>query len=103
MCGERGTGLDFVEAGGHVRWGFGLCADGVEVGGDVGGSWRAGVEGDVLVAGALVDGEGDEGGGHLLLVLVGFGCFAVNGVEVENLFDRYVKTDFCRFVLWIGR
>jgi hypothetical protein len=27
----------------------------------------AGVEGDVLVAGALVDGEGDEGGGHLLV------------------------------------
>lgn len=68
MCGERGTGLDLVEAGGHVCWSFGLGADGVEVGGDVGGSWRAGVEGNVLVAGALVDGEGDEGGGHLLCV-----------------------------------
>lgn len=77
MCGERGTGFYFVEARGHVCWGFGLCADGVEVGGDVGGSWRAGVEGDVLVAGALVDCEGDEGRGHLLLMLVGLGCLAV--------------------------
>jgi hypothetical protein len=31
----------------------------------VSGSRRAGVEGDVFVAGAFVDSERDEGGGHL--------------------------------------
>jgi hypothetical protein len=61
---QLGTRFDFVEAGGYVGGcvvGFG--ADRVEVGGDV---WRAvGGEGDVFVAGAFVDCEGDEvGGGH---------------------------------------
>ena len=37
----------------------------MEIGRDVSRGWRAGVEGDVLVAGAFVDGERDEGGGHL--------------------------------------
>ena len=63
MCRERGSGLHFVETRGHVGGRFGFCADGVEVGGDV---RVAGVEGDVFVAGALVDGEGDEGRGHLV-------------------------------------
>ena len=66
MCRKRGTGFDFVETRGHVRWGFGFGADRVEIRGDVRGGWRGGVEGDVFVAGAFVDSEGDElGGGHL--------------------------------------
>lgn len=58
---EDGSSLDFVESGCDICGRLGLGADGVEVGCDVG---VACVEGDVLVAGALVDGEGDEVGGH---------------------------------------
>lgn len=58
---EGRAGLDFVKAGCNVCGRLGLSADGVEVGCDV---RVACVEGDVLVAGALVDGEGDEVGGH---------------------------------------
>ena len=55
------------------------------------GSWRAGVEGDVLVAGALVDCERDEGGGHL-------GCVSwrggiMDGGRGRHLFDRSCKND----------
>ena len=65
VSGQFGSGFDFVEARGHVCRGLSFGADRVKVGGDV---WRAvGGEGDVFVAGAFVDREGDEGrGGHWL-------------------------------------
>lgn len=45
----------------------------MEVGCDV---RRTGVEGDVLVAGALVDGERDERGRHLVMLVSSDGCQA---------------------------
>jgi hypothetical protein len=49
----------------------------------VGGSWRTGVEGDVLVAGAFVDGEWDEGGGHLVCVNKAVGDGEIDGRSKE--------------------
>jgi len=69
--GKRGPGFDFIETRSHVCRGFGLGADRVEIRGDVRGSWRGGVEGDVFVAGTFVDGEGDELGGHLVVCQMG--------------------------------
>lgn len=58
---EWRAGLGLVEAGSDVGGSVCLGADGVEVRGDV---RRAVGEGDVLVASALVDGNGDEVAGH---------------------------------------
>lgn len=59
VSGACGTSLDLVEAGSEVGGGFGLGADGVEVGG---GCVLALGKGDELVAGALDDSERNEVG-----------------------------------------
>jgi hypothetical protein len=97
VCGECRAGFNFIETGGHVGGCVGFGADRVEIGGDV---RVAGVEGDVFVAGAFVDGEGDEGGRHSVVVSLiwdwlervrgdecTFGVFVAVKLVVELLID----------------
>ena len=87
---QLGACFDFVEARGHVCGRVSFGADRVEVGGDV---RRAGDEGDVFVAGAFVDCEGDEvGGGHCVGVLLE-GWFVL-GMGVIWLWEDLLLADW---------